>query len=431
MECKQVRGLSTLSFSYSRVNPAEDEALFSRSSRMQTELQDMPQGIPMDRGPDDTRADPRRLYPAFASQRWSRIREVVLYVVNKSVTVCIVGVLVVMIGEIWARLPATPKGIRYVFDEELGYRYMPNQTASSRVLGFLGVDTPSMVIDENGFRNSAVDWNGPIILALGSSEVLGLGVAEGDIWTVQLERLISHGSEDHFAVYNAGTEGYGPYHSAVVFRRLLKNHKKPALVIVRASLADSEFLPLTPDELREEGNKKEKRDLVKHYTLFVPFLFAKAKLQVESVRNNFALLMARDQSNPNTSEAAETMWEKNNEYWNEIAALGAEMNIPVVFLVADPYGTAGGQVLFDLFKARFSGERCQFVYMQGNRHYGLFQGDVNERQKRYAETYTLKYDPHANTLQHKIIAEGLFDYLKTIPVDFTHSLRCSRSVQEP
>src|SRR5689334_23113102 len=224
---------------------------------MQTELQNMPQRNPMDRCPDDTWADQRRLHPAFASQVWSRIRDVAVFVVTKGVTLCIVGMLVLMIGEIWARLPTTPKGIRYTYDEELGYRYMPNQIASSRVLGLFAVDTPPMVIDENGFRNSAVDWNRPIILALGSSEVVGPGVAEEDIWTGRLARLLRNESEDIFTVYNAGTAGYGPYHSSVVFRRFLEHHQKPVLVIVRASLSDSEFLPLTPDQLKEERNKKD------------------------------------------------------------------------------------------------------------------------------------------------------------------------------
>lgn len=384
--------------------------MFRQWGSMKAELREVSQGTSLDLWPDDAGVDSRRLDPTSDGQRWNRVREVAFYVCRKSVVLGIVAVLVVMIGEIWARLPATPRGIGYAFDEELGYRYLSNQIASSRVLGLFAVDTPSMAIDENGFRNGAVDWKRPIILALGSSEVVGPGVAEGDIWTAQLARLLRNGSQDHFAVYNAGTAGYGPYHSAVVFRRLLKSHQKPAVVIMRVSLADREFLPLTQDQLREERSKKDTRDLVKQYTLFVPFLFAKARLQVESVSSIF-----RNQSNDNTAAAAETMWLRNIEYWSAVATLAGEMDISVVFLVSDPYGTVGGQVLFDLFKDRFSDERCQFVWMLDNRSFGLLQENVRERQKRFAEIYTLKHDPHANALQHTIIAEKVFEYVNAMP----------------
>ena len=46
--------------------------------------------------------------------------------------------IVLVIGEVWLRMPAAPKSIAYVFDEELGHRYAPNQMPSPRPLPSAG-----------------------------------------------------------------------------------------------------------------------------------------------------------------------------------------------------------------------------------------------------------------------------------------------------
>jgi hypothetical protein len=66
---------------------------------------------------------------------------------------CLTGVLMLLIGEAWTRLPGSPQAIQYLYDEELSYRYAPNQTPTSRLLSLYGIDSPPMHIDERGFRN--------------------------------------------------------------------------------------------------------------------------------------------------------------------------------------------------------------------------------------------------------------------------------------
>ncbi len=357
------------------------------------------------------------------------INPTLLYIVKRCFSLYVVGLMVLIIGEIWMRLPATPSGIQYTFDEELGYRYVPNQVASSRMMGIFALERPPMVIDEDGFRNSVVDWNRPVILALGSSEVVGPGLKEEEIWTTRLTQQLSNGSEKDPLVYNAATGGYGPYHSSVVLRRYIKKYKKPVLVIARVSLGDRLFLPFTSDQLREEKLKKERRDLIKTYTLFIPFLYNKVQLQLDSIRSILSVYRPRNVSTREyeTAESAERMWEQNKKYWYEIASICKEMNIPVLFVVYDPYGTVAGQLLFKIFTTHFSNEQCELVLLLGRAQFGLFQEDLSERRNVFRLKYTFKIDPHGNSLQHKIIADTLFQYLKKTNLPLNGNLSCSSS----
>ncbi len=363
-------------------------------------------------------------YPEAAPRRAFTIcRSVGRYLLKQCLRLGAIGLAVLLIGEVWARLPSTPRGIQYAYDEELGHRYLPNQIASSRTLGLFAVDTPSMLIDEYGFRNPATDWSRPVILALGSSEVVGPGVADDEIWTARLSALLNESGE-RVVVYNAGTAAYGPYHELVVLRRFVARHTKPALVLVRVSVADREFLPFTPEQLQRERISKERRDTLKRYTQFVPFLLAKAQLQLNSVSTQLAGLRAghtTTEEADKTAEQAASMWAQNKSYWQEMAQLGNELHIPVLFVVFDPYGTEGGTYLFHALSSEFERAPCAAVWMLDAGPFGLTQPDRRDREKLFAERYTLGYDPHANALQHRIIADELLAQVKgvgTLPGQF-------------
>lgn len=356
------------------------------------------------------------------------IKPIFFYTSRKFFDLYIIGLLVLVVGEIWMRYSDSTHGMQYAFDEELGHRYVPNQVSSSRVMGMFALEAPPIVINEEGYRNSVVDWNRPVILALGSSEVLGPGLAEEDIWTSRLTRLLRNGSEDDPLVYNAGIAGYGPFHASVVLRRFIERNKRPVLIIVRVSMGDRIFFPLTQDQLREEKANKEKRDFIKKYTLFIPLLYNKVQIQLDSIRSSLSLYRSKrvsEQSGDETDEAAGRMWEQNKEYWHKIASLSKKINIPVLFLVHNPYGAPDGEALFEIFKSNFSSQRCEFVSMLDRTHFGLFQEDLNERRRAFGEKYTLKYDPHANSLQHKVIADELFKYLNTANIPLNGKLSCS------
>lgn len=355
---------------------------------------------------------------------------VVRYILRQAMTLAAVGLIVLVIGEVWLRMPAAPKSIAYVFDEELGHRYAPNQMPSPRPLGLFAIEAPPMVIDAEGFRNGEVDWTKPVVLALGSSEVVGPGVAETDIWTARLSGLLSRDIGMPVTVYNAGTAAYGPYHSAVVLRRFVEElGRKPALVIVRVSLADREFVPWTREQLSQEQVNKERRDFIKRYSVFVPFLLAKVQLQVNSIRAALTSLSShRTGAAPadNQAEMAESMWARNRDYWQQMVALGRDHHIPILFVVSDPYGTEGGTRLFRALSEALAQEACASVWLMDHEAFGLTDNHVSERQQTFARRLTLGYDPHANALQHRIIAQELFTHLKSRSMDLSRPPRCGR-----
>lgn len=339
--------------------------------------------------------------------------ETVSYAIGRFATLFIMVILMVLIGEAWTRLPWTPQSIQYVYDEELGHRYAPNQIASSRLLGLYGIDSPSIHIDGRGFRNANFDWSEPVVLALGSSEVLGPGNAEEDIWTSKLSDSLSQAESRKVIVYNAGTAAYGPYHSAVVLQRFLEDHLSPALVIVRVSLTDSDFIQPTREQLLEEKERKAQRDLIKRYTVFASFLYAKLKLQVESLKRLQSFVWQGMTAKDGYSvQAAEAMWAANKDHWSRIASLAMDQKIPVLFVIADPYGTAGGAWLSDALQENVAYDSCVIVWRYATEPFSLYQQDLRERQRVFKERYMLSHDEHANALQHQIIATELGRYVQ-------------------
>ena len=357
-------------------------------------------------------------------------RRVGRYIGRQCVMLAAIGLTVLLIGEVWLRMPAAPKSIAYVYDEELGHRYAPNQMPSPRPLGLFGVEAPPMTLDAEGFRNREVDWTQPVVLALGSSELVGPGVADEEIWTARLSGLLRQDSGRPVTVYNAGTAAYGPYHSAVVLRRFIEERgRKPSLVIVRVSVADRKFVPWTREQLSQERVNKERRDFIKGYSLFVPFLVAKAQLQLTSIRAAMVTVYrggSRAASADNPVEMAEKMWAQNRGYWHQMAVLGRDHNIPILFMVSDPYGTEGGKFLYEALTDEMRKESCVSAWLLDNGPFGLTERGAGERQQAFVRKFTLGYDPHANALQHQIIAEALFTHMKSRSIDVSQPPRCAR-----
>ena len=334
------------------------------------------------------------------------------YVKRKAILICFIGVLFLLIGEIAFRLPSAPHLLRYAPDKELGFRYAPCQTYS----GFMGnysVQTPPITIDENGFRNGPIDWDRPIILALGSSEVNGPGLVYEEIWTSRLTKLLSKDSNTGPLVVNAGVGGYGPYHQSVVLRRFFEGQKRPILVIIWVSIGDRLFFPPTPHELRTTKSSRTKT-FVYNYSDFMPFLYKKITAQLYAIKNSMSINRKDKVLSPEYEkvDAAEKMWKRHKAYWEKNASLCGENNATVLFYVSDPYGTPGGKRLFEIFKTHFKNRQFVSVFIMDERYFGISDRDLDRRREKFKKQFTLGYDPHANCLQHKIIADTLFHYLR-------------------
>jgi len=339
------------------------------------------------------------------------------YISRKAIFLFWTGLIFLLIGEITFRLPSAPQLIRYEFDEELVFRYAPNQTYTE-FMGNYSIEIPPITIDKFGFRNRPIDWNRPIILALGSSEVTGPGLKYDEIWTSLLTQLLDNGTKDTPLVVNTGVGGYGPYHQSVVLRRFLEKHKKPLLVIVRVSIGDRLFMPPTPEQLKITKTLKIKK-LIKETSKFLPFLFKKVIAQIYAIKSTFSVnredkVLSREYEKV---EAAEKMWDQHEAYWVEIVNLCRKYNAPILFYIADHYDTPSGSRLFEKFKEGFYGSPFVSVFKIDQKHFGLFDKWLTDRRNKYKTCYTFGYDPHANSLQHRIIADSLFQYLKSNNLD--------------
>lgn len=351
--------------------------------------------------------------------------EIIYYGGRKILSLFLICVLFFFIGEIVFRLPISPKFITYDFDDELGPRLAPMQSGSMG-LGNFSVISPPISINDDGFRGESIDWSRPIILALGSSELLGPGVTDNETWSARLTELMTNEIKNDPIVVNTGTGGYGSYHVSIVLRRFLEKHKKPELVIVRISIGDRLFFRLTPQELKQNHQSSRRNKLIKKYTKFAPFLFKKILAQMYVIKRLFVrnpqdkVLSYRYEQ----TVAAEEMWENHKEYWERTASLCLENNIQLLFYIHNPYNTPSEHTLFNKFQHRFRGNSLVNVFMLGHKPFNLFDQDISTRRKEYKEIYTLSYDPHANAAQHEIIARVLFEYITNM-YSFTFSPKLS------
>jgi hypothetical protein len=138
------------------------------------------------------------------------------------------------------------------------------------------------------------------------------------------------------------------------------------------------------------------------------------KLQGESLKAIPSYLVSGQAvRDPYSAKAGEAMWAANGEHWSRIASLANERKIPVMFMIADPYGTEGGSALLSAFQANLGHDPCVLIRRYTNELFQLNQSEISERRKIYKERYMLPHDEHGNVLQHQVIASELYRYLQT------------------
>src|SRR6266853_168946 len=320
----------------------------------------------------------------------------------------LVGLVFLLVGELWFRLPWTTKLVVWEFDEELVSRLSASQSRGIGLGNFSAV-SPPMGINRDGFRNSEIDWTLPTILAVGSSELLGPGVEDNEVWTSIVSERLSIAKGEWITVVNAGSGGHGPYHHAVQVRRFLEKYPLPLLVLVRVSVSDRFFVRPNAAELDAARKYNALSRRIKRYSEFLPFLVNKIQAQVIAIQDAFAPIRKVTQATGahEAPAVADAMWHANASFWKDIASRATQSGVPVLFLVDGADGAASAERLSELLSHEFQDRSDVSVVLFGAREIGLSTHDDITRRKQYREQFTLGYDPHANAILHRLIAEFL------------------------
>jgi hypothetical protein len=307
-----------------------------------------------------------------------------------------------LMGEAAFRLPWMDGLLAYEYDEELGFRLASTQQGCL-FMGDLSFLSPSIGINEEGYRNRPPDGKSPEVLCLGSSEALGTGVEDTAVWTYRVEERLKSGFPA-LKVVNAAGPAYGPFHCQVILKRFLRR-RTPALVVVRVSIGDRNFMPPTPEEMAGFRKGSEWKRRVRALSRFLPFLVNKAEAQVLAIKDVFRW---KDSGQPYTGEAEQAdmgtrMWGAQQRYWRAMAETCALRSVPLIFFVDDPLDTDAGKTLEELIRNNLSRPAVR-VERLGSDWFDLDTGTPEHRRNEYRMRYTLVQDPHANRAKHERVA---------------------------
>ena len=338
---------------------------------------------------------------------FNQVQTFILWVWSHLPMVVVTAILALAMGEVYMQATFLPS-IFYQFDSELEFTYVPDQK-SIVWQGNYSVPSPPIRINSNSNRGSETDWSKKMVVALGSSEVMGPGIEDEQTWSANLEQILrENAGNDSIEVVNAGTGGYGPYHHSVAFERILENHDIDS-AIIRASVGDRNFGP--PKHISRKGSLHK---FLRDHTVFIRYLINKTNAQVRLIKRSFVPFPFRKKVNSahtRTLKLAEKMWSENESYWMRAIEAAIHSEVKLVFLIVNPTNSDGESYL-----ARRLSELCKtlrygVVLEIGPQPFGLEDVPPSDRKKVFERNLTLGYDPHGNPKQHEVIAESIRDFL--------------------
>jgi len=314
------------------------------------------------------------------------------------------------LGEACMRLPIGLRQLEYEPDADLDGRLAPSQVGYVW-LANMSLQSPRITLNRDGHRGADTDWAQPVVLAVGDSEWFGAGVADDEVWTRHLERDLRPATGlERLQVVNAGHPGFGPYHEFVAFRRVLRAHRVEA-VIVRVAIGQRNFGPVPAAERQQRLKAAQRRAVVRRVTKFLPFVFNKVEAQMDAVRAALVPRVLRRPAGGLERGLGRAMALEARPWWDALAALAEANNIPVVFVIDDVRGELPARELEAELRSIEASRRIVTVERLGPERFGLDpQSPAIGRIVR--ETLVLERDPHANSLQHRLLGRAVFDSLR-------------------
>jgi hypothetical protein len=184
-------------------------------------------------------------------------------------------------------------------------------------------------------------------------------------------------------------------------------------VIVRVDLADRLWNAMTAERLNREVESTRERQEIRRYTKGIPFLYNKFQAQEPSIRNMLGLQRAYlgRENDPADEEQAVTMWKANHTWWEGMVRESSMREIPLVFMLVDLTNASGYAKLKEFLDEMIGGYGDVYVIRLMSQDFGLAQGLREKMEQEIHETLTLRRDPHANALQHRLVGTKLFAYL--------------------
>jgi hypothetical protein len=323
---------------------------------------------------------------------------------------------ILVLCEGYFRFPFIAQRLEYQIDNDLIAVLKPDQ------IGFvwqgnMSYKSPIIKINRDGFRGDEINWNKPTLVCFGNSEAFGSGVRDSEVWTSVLQNKINNRYEKKsLNIANASHPGHGPYDHYIRIKRVLDSHSLDG-IIVRVDIADRYFQKPPPEKKAKMLKKATMRQQIRIYTKGLPYLFNKLTAQLPSIKKCFyPRFMKTKKGSANLRQAGQKMWIENKKWWERIIELAVDNKVPLLFFMVDPNNSEGNYELESGLKQLIRNNTNTYLLRLGPEHFGLFGGTQEDRHREISAKLTLGRDPHANSTQHRMIADGLYTFMQNYKI---------------
>ena len=318
--------------------------------------------------------------------------------------------LTLVLGEILMRIGLVLPAIRY----DKSNPKVPFVTPNQRAVMYVGNATyrcPGITINSDGLRGPEIDWSKKVILWLGSSEAMGVGVRDYETSTAWLQNAIDEKyPESNVTIANAGLAGFGPYHQTVLLERLAKQHPIHAAV-VRITIGDATLLPKTILTRWQFVN------LLREHSCIFSTLSRRSKGQFDLARAvdfNINKPAVGKVSEFFSEDVGKRRYVRQREHWERMFEVAKAHHIPLLLVFVNPRNTGSDQMLEVGLRSASARQAGVALAIIPPGSFELESMSVDAAHSEYMRRWTIRCDPHANAAQHALVAQQVFRFLQQL-----------------